>query len=139
LLNFFDEVLVVTAPTRSHSLSFDHLGIPRLDLTKLGDRYTKAEVWQVIRALLPDRTPDPDRFMARFLHVPWSIIRADLIRAFGVFWHMDTRRFHSIKDSLMTLLPKTDYVATIKDYHPIALIHTIGKIFSKVLTPRAVP
>jgi hypothetical protein len=89
LLNFFDEVLV-TAPTRSHSLSFDHLGIPRLDLTKLGDRYTKAEVWQVIRALLPDRTPDPDRFMARFLHVPWSIIRADLIRAFDVFWHMDT-------------------------------------------------
>jgi hypothetical protein len=52
--------------------------------------------------------------------------------AFDSFWYMDTRNFHTINEALMVLLPKSAEVVAIKDYHPISLIHVLGKLFSKV-------
>jgi hypothetical protein len=39
----------------------------------------------------------------------------------------------------MTLLPKTLEAAMVKDFHPISLIHVIGKLVSKVLAMRLAP
>jgi hypothetical protein len=36
----------------------------------------------------------------------------------------------------MSLLPKSDEATSVKDYRPIALIHTVGKLFSKILANR---
>jgi hypothetical protein len=56
--------------------------------------------------------------------------------AFDALWHMDARGFHCINNALITLLPMVDSPWSIKDYCPISLIHTIGKLISKVLAPR---
>jgi hypothetical protein len=58
---------------------------------------------------------------------------------FDAFWHMDTRSFHSINDVYMVLLPKSSEVACIRDYRPILLIHSVGKLFSKILANRLTP
>jgi hypothetical protein len=39
----------------------------------------------------------------------------------------------------MTLLPKTTNAKSVKDYRPISLIHTVGKLLSKVVANQLVP
>jgi hypothetical protein len=39
----------------------------------------------------------------------------------------------------MVLLPKMVEASRIKDYRPITLIHTVGKLISKVLVNRLAP
>jgi hypothetical protein len=58
---------------------------------------------------------------------------------FDAFWRLDTRNFHSINEALMTLIPKSAAAKSIKDYRHIALIHVLGKLFSKVLAARLAP
>jgi hypothetical protein len=68
-----------------------------------------------------------------FAHIAWTVIRADLMAAFDMFWCMDTCSFHSINDTYMVLLPKSGEAARIKDYRAISLIHSVGNLFSKIL------
>jgi hypothetical protein len=104
---FYDEVLG-TAPSRAHAINLQLLDISKLNLSKLGERFTEAEVWQVIRSLSPDKSPGPDGFTARFLQVVWQVIKAGLMSAFVALWHLDARGFHFINDTLITLLLKGD-------------------------------
>jgi hypothetical protein len=46
------------------------------------------------------------------------------------------RNFHDMNDALLVLLPKSAEASSVRDYRPIALIHIIGKLFSKVLASR---
>jgi hypothetical protein len=90
----------------------------------------------VIKSLPPDKTPGPDGFTAQFMQVPWPIIRHDIMLSFDAFWRLDMWNLHDVNKSLMTLLPKSAEAVGIRDYRPIALIHTIGKLISKVLANR---
>jgi hypothetical protein len=102
----------------------------------LGTRFTEEEVWLVIKGLEPDKAPSPDGFTTLFFQAAWPVIRHDLMSAFDTFWHLDMRHLHTKNDALMVLLPKTDEAAIVKDYHPIALIHSVGKLITKVLPNR---
>jgi hypothetical protein len=53
--------------------------------------------------------------------------------AFDTFWYLDTRNFHSVNEALMVLLPKTSEASSMVDYQTISLIHSVSKLFSKVL------
>jgi hypothetical protein len=53
--------------------------------------------------------------------------------AFDALWHLDMRDMHCINDALLVLLPKTTKARVVKDYRPISLIHSFGKLMSKVL------
>jgi hypothetical protein len=61
------------------------------------------------------------------------------MRVFGAFWHLDMRSVHSINKALLVLLPKTDEAKSVRDYNPISLIHSFGKLFAKVLAGRLAP
>jgi hypothetical protein len=61
-----------------------------------------------------------------------GVNRGPYARVFNAFWHLDTQHFHGVNGDLMVLLPKTAKASSIKDYHPISLIHIVGKLFSKV-------
>jgi hypothetical protein len=83
--------------------------------------------------------PGPKRFTVHFFQVNWEIIRADLMRAFNAFWHLDMRSFHSINKSLLVLLPKMEEAGSMRDYMPIFLIHSVGKLFTNILACRLAP
>jgi hypothetical protein len=70
-LQFFDEVLG-TPPSKSCSMDFQTLGLPQINLSSLGDRFTKDEVWTVISSLPPDKALRPDSFMAWFLQAAFA-------------------------------------------------------------------
>jgi hypothetical protein len=60
----------------------------------------------------------------------------DLMAAFDVFWHIDTRNFHVINEALIVLLPRSAEAVAIKDFRPISLMHVLSKLFSKMLANR---
>jgi hypothetical protein len=130
--NFFDDLLG-TPCSRAHSINLDILV---LQLLGLDEQFIEEEVLRVIRLMPLDKALGPDGFTTRFLQQAWDIIRPDLIKAFEAFWHMDTRSFHTINDTLMVLLPKKSSATTMREFQPISLIHDVGKLFSKVLATR---
>jgi hypothetical protein len=58
---------------------------------------------------------------------------------FDSFWRLDRRNLHSVNDALVTLLPTSAKSSKVTDYHPILLIHIVGKLLSKVLANRLAP
>jgi hypothetical protein len=81
---FFDGILGATHE-RSCALAFDELGLPRLDLQDLGQPFTEAEIWEVIKELPLDKAPGPDGFTGRFYRSCWSIILGDILRALMLY------------------------------------------------------
>jgi hypothetical protein len=63
---FFDDILGVPS-SRACRIDLDCLDLPRHDLSSLCERFTKEEIWIVIRSLPLDKTPGPDEFTDRFL------------------------------------------------------------------------
>jgi hypothetical protein len=55
------------------------------------------------------------------------------MRAFGPFSHTDMNSFHNINEALLVLLAKTEEASTVRSYRPISPIHSVGKLFAKVL------
>jgi hypothetical protein len=91
----------------------------------------------VIRALPTDKASGPDSFSVRFFQSAWPVIRADVrsLTRCGT----STRNFHDQNEALLVLLPKSADASSVKDCQPIALIHTIGMLVSKVLASQLAP
>jgi hypothetical protein len=104
--NFFNEIL--DAPTQcQHAIDLDALDLPQLNLAKLSERFTQAEILAVIKSLSSYKASGPYGFTTRFMQECWDIIRPYLMATVDAFWRMDTRNFHDINEALLTLLPKT--------------------------------
>lgn len=56
-----------TTPIRTHYIDLQRIGVPVTNLTGLDDRFTEAEIWNVIKELHPNKSPGPNGFTARFL------------------------------------------------------------------------
>jgi hypothetical protein len=54
-------------------------------------------------------------------------------------WHQDMHNLHDVNGAFMVLLPKSASAATIKQYRPISLIYSMGKLISKLLANRLIP
>jgi hypothetical protein len=117
----------------------ENLDLPWLDLRHLCDRFTEAEVWNAIKALPPNKAPRPDGFSTRFLQAAWPIVRPDLMKALDAFWQHDMRNLHDVNGALMVLLPKSSDATNLKQFRPISLIHSVGKLISKLLANMLAP
>jgi hypothetical protein len=124
---------------RTAVLDFSELGLPYLDLSELGRLISEEEVWAAIQDYPHDKASGPDGFTSRFYRLSWSVIKADVVRAFQAISVMDCRSFHHLNEALITLLPKADNPEGLGDYRPISLIHSFGKILAKVLANRFAP
>lgn len=120
---------------REHSIVLDGL-LPQLDLSGLDACFSEQEVWETIRCLPNDRSPGPDGFSAIFYKVAWPVIKADVMNAIHALWSLDARSFNLLNDALLVLLRKHNAPTTLKDYRPIALMHSFSKLFAKCLARR---
>lgn len=66
----------------------------------------------------------------------WHIIKADILRAFEIFYRGDMRRLPAINKALVILLLKLDGAVELHDFRLVCLIHGTIKIFDKVLSDR---
>jgi hypothetical protein len=56
--------------------------------------------------------------------------------AISLFYVMNQQDFRFLNQALVTLIPKKANVQKVTDFRPISLIHSFGKIISKLLANR---
>jgi hypothetical protein len=95
-------------------------------------------VWTAISSMPPDKTSGPNGFSGQFYQVAWLIIRLNIMNALDVFWCHGMCNLHDVNEALMVLL-KSAAMINLKQYRPISLIHSIGKLLSKLLSNRLAP
>ncbi|WVZ69147.1 LOW QUALITY PROTEIN: hypothetical protein U9M48_017983 [Paspalum notatum var. saurae] len=120
---------------RGHRLDF---GLGSL-LRGLDHCFTEEEIWGIIREMPSEKAPGPDGFTGLFFKTTWSIIKEDVVNAVNAFWSLDYRSLYLVNDAYLVLLKKKDQPKEIKDYRPISLIHSFGKLLTKLLANRLAP
>lgn len=89
-----------------------------------------------IRELPGDRASGPDGFSGAFFKATSGIIIHDLFLAFQQLHGCNGAGLHLINGAHTVLLPKKDDPTTMSDYRPISLLHSVIKIFAKILASR---
>ena len=72
-------------------------------------------------------------FTGAFFKHCWETIKFDLMAAFNQLYDMNNQNFDLLNSANIILNPKKLYVVRVGDYRPISVIHSIAKIFSKLL------
>jgi hypothetical protein len=52
----------------------------------LGRDFEESEVWEVMRDLNGDKTPDPNRFSMAFFQKCWEVLKEDIMEVFKEFY-----------------------------------------------------
>jgi hypothetical protein len=138
VFSYYNELLG-SAFVRQHRIDLSQLQIPQLDLSELVVPFSPEEVARIVRESPADRAPGPDGFNGAFFRAAWEVVGPDVVRVFRALWEVDFRSFHSLNGAIMVLLHKTEAPAGLRDYRPISLIHSIGKLFAKGLALRLEP
>jgi hypothetical protein len=120
----------------SKLLNFDSLGFAPHNLSGLDARFAEEEVRRTICDMPDQKAPGPDGYIGLFYKIAWPIIKDDVMCALDALWAMDGRSFHFLNEALMILLRKKPNAQGIKDFRPISLIHSFGKLISNILARR---
>ncbi|WVZ75403.1 hypothetical protein U9M48_023456 [Paspalum notatum var. saurae] len=134
----FDAVLGDLGPRRV-DLNWSALGIPTFELTHLESPFSEGELLEVVKQIPPDKAPGPDGFTGSFYRSCWSIIKADLLAVINSLHDRRFLNFDLLNRANIVLLPKNDGSDSIANYMPISLIHSIAKLFTKLLSLRLAP
>ena len=86
-----------------------------------------------------DKALGPDDFTGIFFKECWDIIKVDVLEAFHQLHAMNGAEFKFLNSVNIMLIPKKLDAKSVGDYRPISLIHSIAKIFSKLLANRLAP
>jgi hypothetical protein len=109
------------------------------DLSDLELPFTHDEVKGVIDSMPPDKAPGPDGFTGKFYKACWETIKEDIISAINTLYSMNAQGFQLLNTANIVLLPKKGDALRVTDYRPISLIHSVAKIFTKLLANRLAP
>jgi hypothetical protein len=85
-----------------------------------------------------NKAAGPDGIPAEFYKECWDIIKMYVVTAFNDF-HRHAIDLKRINYGIITLIPKGPDADRIQKYRPICLLQVLFKIFTKVLTIRAIP
>jgi hypothetical protein len=138
IYDYFNGILG-TYFARTRNIDLAQIGLPQLDLSALEAPFSTDEVWNIIKSIPNDRAPGPDGFTGRFYKAAWPIIKEDVVAVFNAFWDLDRQSFHTLNTANMVLLRKTSAPTHLKEYRPISLVHSIGKLVAKALSARLAP
>jgi hypothetical protein len=58
------------------------------------------------------------------------------MHAINAFWSQDFRSLYHLNDAYMILLKKKEHAEEIRDYRPISLMHSFGKLLTKCMANR---
>ena len=86
-----------------------------------------------------DKAPGPDGFTGAFFKACWEIIKDDVMAAMNSLFTLNAQGFEWLNSACIILLPKKTDATRVTDFRPISLVHSIAKIFSKVLANRLAP
>lgn len=67
------------------------------------------------------------------------MIKSDLMAAINTVQQGDARKLGLLNAAYITLIPKKNEVVAAKDFRPISLVHSFGKLVTKILANRLAP
>jgi len=121
---------------REVTLDWDQLQLPRFDLQHLEVELSEEEVKTVVQEIAAEKAPGPDGFIGAFYKSSWGLIKEDVLQAINYFYNRHDQYFNLLNNAHIVLLPKKDDAASVGDYRPISLSHSITKLISKLLAVR---
>jgi hypothetical protein len=125
-----------TAEAPSLSFNWSILDLPSLSTGGLDNPFTSKEIWEAIKDSPAEKAPGPDGFTGIFYRRCWGIIKQDILEVFHHLFHLAGGDFFALNRAFICLLPKKDGASSTNDFRPISLIHSIAKLFAKVLARR---
>ena len=138
IFDHFDSILG-TPGSQELKVDFDSLLLPALGDSCFDHCFSEEEIWEAINDMPVDKALGPDGFTGLFYKTAWSIVKADIMRAFQAIWSLDARSFFLVNQAYMVLLRKKNEADEIGDFRPISLVHSFAKLFTKVLARRLAP
>jgi hypothetical protein len=123
----------------AHTIDFQAIGISPQDFSALDLPFSEEEVERVVREMPADRAPGPDGFTGAFYKAAWTQIKEDVVAALNTMLFGDCRAFYRLNNAFIVLLPKRHGALSPSDYRPISMIHSFGKLVSKLLASRLAP
>lgn len=94
--------------------------------------FMKEEVKMTLNSMEDDKASEPDGFPIKFLKVCWEVIGREAFAALEAFQAHD-QWCRSLNATFITLVPKKEGAAVIKDYRPISLVGCLYKLLAKTL------
>jgi exonuclease III len=135
LFHFYDGLLG-TALGRENSLNLDALGMPSFNLNEVDVPFSEEEVWDTVKSMPSDKAPGSDGFTGRLYKACWVTIKADVMAAISCVWARKFRNMGLLNSAFITLLPKVEGAAQVKDFRPISLVHSFAKLVTKMMANR---
>jgi endonuclease/exonuclease/phosphatase family metal-dependent hydrolase len=136
--DYFSEHLG-TAATRTMTIDWQALGYETRDLQHLELPFSYDEIRRTVFSMPSDKAPGPDGYTSAFFKACWDTIGNDLTAALNCLYQLNSQGFELLNSANIVLLPKKAEALRITDYRPISLIHSIAKIFAKLLANRLAP
>jgi hypothetical protein len=121
---------------RPHTLDLNYLNMQQHNLQNLEREFSEAEIWEAINDIPNEKAPGLDGFIIGFYKKCWNIIKLDLVESFAAFNNLEGRELDQVNCAYTVLLPKKPGASEPSDFRPISLVHSLSKIFSKVLAAR---
>lgn len=129
-----------TASPRSVGLNWAALGyVPNEALLPLDAPFTLDEIKATVFDLPAEKAPGPDGFTGRFFRACLETIKDALQLTIDGMANSGGHNSGLVNSSNVILLPKKEVSSGIGDYRPIRLIHSLAKIFSKLMSCRLAP
>jgi len=121
------------------TFSWSALGYVPRDLSAFEVPFTQDVIKETIKSMPPDKAPGPDGFTGAFFKACWDIIKDDVTAAVNSLYMSNSQGFELLNTVNIILLSKKRDVLRVTDFRPINLLHSIAKIFAKLLANRLAP
>jgi hypothetical protein len=86
------------------------------------------EIKKVIFEMKHNSAPGPDGFPAEFFQNFWDTIQMDIVHLFNDFY-VGNLKIERLNYGMVTLLPKVDNAADMKNFRPICLLNVLQNYF----------
>jgi hypothetical protein len=126
-------------PPRTEGINWASLGYHPHDLSQLEADFSDEEIKQVVFSMPSLKAPGPDGFIGAFFKTCWETIKLDFCTTIRAMALGGGAYMSLINNANIVLIPKRPDAECVSDYWPVSLIHSISKIFSKLLANRLAP
>jgi hypothetical protein len=66
----------------------------------------------------------------------WNVIKSDIMAAIQAIWNRNFDNIDKLNSAYIALIPKKEGVDHVKDFRPISIVHSFGKLITKILANR---